>query len=482
VALRVRGTGPPPVTVIVPVYNGEATLGRTLDSLVGQTFRHWRAVVVDNGSTDGSRAIAEAAAARDPRIRVIFEARNVGVGGARNLGLAATDSPWVLFLDADDTLTPDGLARLAAGARAGVDVVVGHCPLVDGDGKVWMDYRYDLSDPWALLSVQSAIPIHAALSRRDMMTAVGGFDPGLGGHEDWDLWARVARSGAVFRQVRARVGLYWTRPGSLSKSYRTMAESALTVVRRIHGPDPRTPQAPAALAQGLPASMYDRHALPSVVWPAAGEVALGGDAAWIDAIDRPRVDRLDDTEVRIVAHAIRGAVVVATMTPADRLAELWPGLARPMADLLARLFPGEAMAMTRVFVLLLVKDGMGVRLGSAPADEAPEVTQLALDLGAPAPATAATAGRGLAVQLRFRGASLGVAFARPGPGGAAPDPSELAQSAFAALSMRHIARVLRPWRDLRFWIALAAEAPKGGGKRALFTRAAARVALAGLGR
>lgn len=466
-----RGGDPAPLTVVVPVYNGEATLQRTLDSLVAQTFAGWRAVVVDDGSADGSREVAEAAAARDARLSVISQA-NAGVSAARNRGVAATDSPWLLFLDGDDTLAPGGLAALAAGARAGVDVVVGHVPMVDDEGKVWIDFRQDISRAWDSLSVQCAFPIHAALVRRDMVTAIGGFDETLAGNEDWDLWVRIARCGAVFRQVPELAGYYWTRPGTASKSYRPMAESALVVARRAHGPDPRTPQAAPAYAAGLPADQFDRHAFPAVLWSATGEVALGGEAAWLDEIDRPQVAELTEADVRNFADAMKGAVVTATRTPLDALAPLWPGLSGPLAGLLDRLFPGPARAVARGQMLMVLKDKFGVPFDPAAA-EAPSVLQLALDLGAPVPIARPTPGQGLAVQVREDGRSLGVALAWPSADGGAPDTRTVVLDGVAGFSMHSVSEALRPWRSPAFLVALAREALTGlrGGKRAAFTRA-----------
>ena len=101
-------------SVIVPVYNGEAYLEPCVESLLAQTFGRFELLLVDDGSTDGSPAICDAFAGRDPRVRVIHKP-NGGHTSARNAGLEGSRGEYVVFLDSDDWLEPDTLA-VCAGA------------------------------------------------------------------------------------------------------------------------------------------------------------------------------------------------------------------------------------------------------------------------------------------------------------------------------------------------------------------------------
>lgn len=101
--------------VLVAVYNAEATLARALDSLLAQTYTHWQAVCVDDGSTDGSWKILQDYAARDARFTIIHLEENGGAAHARNVGLRADkESGFVTFLDSDDWLSADALQRAYA--------------------------------------------------------------------------------------------------------------------------------------------------------------------------------------------------------------------------------------------------------------------------------------------------------------------------------------------------------------------------------
>src|SRR3954447_1992054 len=115
---QIPSAGGPRVSVIVPAHDAEATLGETLASLRAQALADLEAVIVDDASADGTRALAAAAAAEDARVRLLALPANLGAAAARNAGLREARGRWVLFLDADDWLEPDHLAALVAAAEA----------------------------------------------------------------------------------------------------------------------------------------------------------------------------------------------------------------------------------------------------------------------------------------------------------------------------------------------------------------------------
>ena len=116
-------TNMPKVSVIIPVYNAEAYLRRCLDSAVKQTLRDIELVCVDDGSTDGSRAILEEYASRDERIKVISQ-KNRGTLMARKVAVAAAAGEWCAFLDPDDRLAPMACEKFVAAGRESCAEVV----------------------------------------------------------------------------------------------------------------------------------------------------------------------------------------------------------------------------------------------------------------------------------------------------------------------------------------------------------------------
>lgn len=99
------------ISMIVPVYNVERYVGTCIASICGQTFAELEILLVDDGSTDRSGVICDEWAVKDPRIRVIHKA-NGGLSDARNAGIDAASGGWYMFVDSDDTITPDTVERL----------------------------------------------------------------------------------------------------------------------------------------------------------------------------------------------------------------------------------------------------------------------------------------------------------------------------------------------------------------------------------
>ena len=114
----------PTVSIIVPVYNAEATLPRCVESILTQEFRDFELLLVDDGSSDGSGALCDGYAAGDSRVRV-FHVPNGGVSAARNLGLDHARGEYLQFLDSDDWITQDATTLLIRAARDhGCDLVI----------------------------------------------------------------------------------------------------------------------------------------------------------------------------------------------------------------------------------------------------------------------------------------------------------------------------------------------------------------------
>lgn len=98
------------VSIITPVYNGEKHLAETIESVLAQTYTDWEMLIVDDGSTDGSAAIAAGYENKDPRIRLISQA-NGGSAAARNHGIEEAQGRYIALLDADDIWLPQFLSE-----------------------------------------------------------------------------------------------------------------------------------------------------------------------------------------------------------------------------------------------------------------------------------------------------------------------------------------------------------------------------------
>jgi CDP-glycerol glycerophosphotransferase len=128
-----RASGPPVLSVVLPVYKVEAYLETTLASLAAQSLRAFEVVIVDDGSPDASADIARAWAAEDSRFRVVSQ-DNAGPSAARNTGIRHCVAPYLTFVDGDDTLPRDAWKHMVATLdRTGSDLCVGKLVRDDGD-------------------------------------------------------------------------------------------------------------------------------------------------------------------------------------------------------------------------------------------------------------------------------------------------------------------------------------------------------------
>lgn len=110
------------VTIITPVYNAERFLFHTADSVFKQTYFDYQWILVDDGSSDASGAICDELADKDSRVNVIHQS-NLGVSVARNAALHEADGEWIVFLDADDEVSPKWLQSYIEAINPDIDIV-----------------------------------------------------------------------------------------------------------------------------------------------------------------------------------------------------------------------------------------------------------------------------------------------------------------------------------------------------------------------
>lgn len=133
----------PLISIIVPIYNAATFLSRCIDSVLVQTYPHFELILVDDGSTDESGAIADSLAVKDKRISV-YHKPNTGVSQTRNFGLSYAKGEWISFVDSDDALSPVFLEELLKIATPETDMCLCNFKMTNGDGN---DYRYETFRP-----------------------------------------------------------------------------------------------------------------------------------------------------------------------------------------------------------------------------------------------------------------------------------------------------------------------------------------------
>ncbi|HJU65507.1 MAG TPA: glycosyltransferase [Gemmatimonadaceae bacterium] len=340
---------------MVAAYNAADTLATTLDSLRGQIRTDWEAIVVDDGSDDGTGEMAERFAERDARIRVLHGQRQ-GAAVARNVGIEQATMQWLHFLDADDWVVPSFLDQVTAAMPAAghaVDLVYSGARRFTTDGRWVHDiYTPEPDELFPLFARFNAFTTGACVVRRALVLDVGGFDPALRTCQDWDLWQRVMRTTDRVAHIPSALAQYRLRQGSASMSGEQLLADGLRVIERGHAFDPRVPNPLPRYADGAPRSQLGRAKLDFACWCAGLTLGAGRQPAALLS----RLGDLDvhaeDIDLRMVAQNIVHAATFTIPDPAATLAPAWNHLeARIRAFLLGleeRLgiegFSGESFA------------------------------------------------------------------------------------------------------------------------------------------
>lgn len=212
----------PLVSIIIPTYDSRQWLGEAVDSALGQTYPNCEVIVVDDGSSDGTKKWLTETYGNT--IRYFFQT-NQGLAVARNKGLAEARGEYVQFLDSDDYISSLKIETLVTylETHPQVDVAFSHCMLFhDGAPQSLYDWyranHYQDEDIFVSMLNEGFILIHMPVVRTNSLIRVGGFDESLGAGSDWEMWLRLAWHGGNFTYVSGS-GLCYYRVRSTSMSH-----------------------------------------------------------------------------------------------------------------------------------------------------------------------------------------------------------------------------------------------------------------------
>jgi len=232
----------PLVSIVIPTYNTADYIPFTLESVDRQTFRDFENLVVDDGSTDGTKEVLE-----PYREKIVYiHQKNSGRSEARNTGIRAARGKYVAFLDSDDLWTEQKLERQVElmESRPDVDFLFGDKQRFSNDGSLiirsmFREKGYDADffgdpflviEPYRKLLDAPYVPTGTVMMKKACFEATGLFDPDIYA-EDWEFWLRVA-----LHHRFAYAGEIWElerdRPGSGSKNLPAVYESNILTLRK----------------------------------------------------------------------------------------------------------------------------------------------------------------------------------------------------------------------------------------------------------
>ncbi|MEX0965884.1 MAG: glycosyltransferase family 2 protein [Bacteroidia bacterium] len=224
----------PLISILMPVKNAGKYLQETLDSIAGQTWKHWELIAIDDGSDDDSREILSAFQSCNPRVRW-FQNSGSGIIPALNLAWQKSIGSFITRMDADDLMPPEKLRiMLQAVEQNPGAVVTGHVQYFSGSGLVsdgyikyaqWLNHRVDLADHWQCVFRECVIASpNWLISRRDLQQT-GAFH-GLHYPEDYDLIFRWYRHKLPVVGIPAITHLWREHPDRTSRTSHFYSQEA----------------------------------------------------------------------------------------------------------------------------------------------------------------------------------------------------------------------------------------------------------------
>lgn len=181
------------ISIVIPTYNREYIIHKTLDSILNQTFQDWECIVVDDHSTDDTKEVIQEYIQKDHRFRYLLNERKKGAQGARNTGIVHANGEWICLFDSDDIMYPNYLDMMNAAIDESADVVV--CKALirhngqEGDSLDTIfseDYHQDL------LRLKCYVAYDVTIIRKSKLLAIGLLDENCPSTQEWDTHIRLS--------------------------------------------------------------------------------------------------------------------------------------------------------------------------------------------------------------------------------------------------------------------------------------------------
>jgi glycosyltransferase involved in cell wall biosynthesis len=324
----------PAVSVITPAFNVESYLAEAVESVLAQTFTDWELVIVDDGSRDGTRALAERYRAAHPDRIVVVSQENRGLAAARNTGLRVARGAVLALLDSDDAWTPAFLAEQMGllDAHPEAAIVTGNATVRGGpeNGRPARPENDERPAPdlVEILRDETAVFIMSVF-RRAVVDRIGGFDERFRTNEDYDFWIRAASAGFRFIRNPRPLGFYRRHENSLSANDVRMLSGILCVFRKALEAAERGTEPYRLILQQI--DRFETELLAAEAREALSRADIPAARASLQALRRRR----GGVALAVAAGALRVAPQVA----------LWAYRARRESRLIPRLFGARASAV-----------------------------------------------------------------------------------------------------------------------------------------
>ncbi|MFA6407402.1 MAG: glycosyltransferase [Candidatus Paceibacterota bacterium] len=224
----------PKISVVLPVYNGFLFISRAVESILTQTFKDFELIIIDDGSSDGTRDIIKSF--QDERIVIIVNEKNIGLINSLNKGIGVARGEFIARMDADDISEPERFEKQIGYLEKNIEVgvlgtAVSHA---DAQGRKISILTQPTSHEGILwkMCFECAVIHPTVMMRRDLVLEVGGYDINFPHIEDTELWMRMIRK-TKFANLPDVLLMHRLHPASIG-STQSEAQYRLSLVLREH--------------------------------------------------------------------------------------------------------------------------------------------------------------------------------------------------------------------------------------------------------
>jgi len=231
----------PFISVVIPTYNSENFITKTLETVYSQTYNNYEVIVADDGSTDNTVGVVKSLFLKYPvRNKALLINKHEGPGAARNKGIKGASGDWISFLDSDDLWNHDKLERVVGYIlkNEGIDLVCHSLVAIDGSKETLMNPSKSFNnkiDPFLSMYREHYLYTSALTVKKDILYQAGLFDNRLPSAQDYDLWLRLGLINKIkMGFIEESLSKHIVREGNISSNVERRLQCMLEISQKYY--------------------------------------------------------------------------------------------------------------------------------------------------------------------------------------------------------------------------------------------------------
>lgn len=211
------------LSIVMSVYNGETTVGRSIESMLDQTYDDFEFIIIDDCSKDNTLEILNAYQNKDSRIKILRNEKNLGIAASLNKGIKESKGEWIIRMDDDDESLPDRLEKQVEYMQKNpdVDIFGAKCIFQDINGNEVKSYSPNYppvttEDIEKVFYRESPLMHNTICMRKQKIVDIGMYNKNFSGAEDYELWTRAWKSGMIIKNMDDYLVRFTFNPGKKS--------------------------------------------------------------------------------------------------------------------------------------------------------------------------------------------------------------------------------------------------------------------------